>query len=192
MPKHLQTTDINDTTTSTTGLWSSDKTRQEIDAAIAGLAFKDSVRAATTTNITLTGTQTIDGVALAVGDRVLVKNQTTASQNGIYDVQSASWTRSVDCNTSAKIRGTATMVEEGTTQADQIWILSTDNITLGTTSLTFSRFALPVDVSGKADKIGTDDIEITDSAKGVILKSGNGTRWRLTMNNDGALQTTSL
>ena len=63
-----------------------------VDAARSGLDFKDSVRATTTANITLSGTQTVDGVALVVGNRVLVKNQSTASQNGIYVVASGAWT----------------------------------------------------------------------------------------------------
>src|SRR5262245_40188698 len=65
--------------------------------------FKDSVRAATTANITLSGAQTIDGVSAIAGDRVLVKDQTTGSQNGIYVVASGSWTRATDFDTSGEV-----------------------------------------------------------------------------------------
>ncbi|MGL4300053.1 MAG: hypothetical protein ACRCW4_13365, partial [Candidatus Neomicrothrix subdominans] len=111
-----------------------------VDAATQGLAPKDSVRAATTANITLSAPQTIDGVSVIAGDRVLVKNQTTASQNGIYVVAAGAWTRALDADTAADIKGAMVWVEEGTTHADQAWLLTTDNITLGTTSLTFSQF----------------------------------------------------
>lgn len=119
-------------------------TKAYVDATKQGLDVKDSVRAATTANITLSGTQTIDGVSLMAGDRVLVKNQSTPSENGIYTVVSGgSWTRSVDFNTSAKVTsGAFTFVEEGTTNADSGWVLTTDgSITLDTTALTFTQFS---------------------------------------------------
>jgi hypothetical protein len=107
-----------------------------IDLAIQKINRKDSVRAATTANITLSGTQTIDGVALAIGDRVLVKNQTTGSQNGIYVVASGAWTRSTDCDTAEKILSAEVAVREGTNFADDTFLMTTDGtITLGTTSL---------------------------------------------------------
>src|SRR6478736_6645284 len=68
-------------------------TKAYVDAVKQGLDPKDSVRAATTANITLSGTQTIDGVALSAADRVLVKNQTNAAQNGIWVVASGAWSR---------------------------------------------------------------------------------------------------
>lgn len=114
-----------------------------VDAARQGLDVKDSVRVATTANITLSGTQTIDGIAVVAGDRVLVKNQTTGSANGIYVVAAGAWTRSTDANTNAKVTaGMFTFVEQGTTNADSGWVLSTPNpITLGTTALTFTQFS---------------------------------------------------
>jgi len=119
-------------------------TKAYVDATKQGLDVKDSVRVATTANITLSGTQTIDGVALAAGNRVLVKNQTTANQNGIYDVVSGgSWTRSADANVSSEVTsGMFVFVEEGTTNADSGWVLTTDGtITLGTTALAFTQFS---------------------------------------------------
>lgn len=108
----------------------------------AGLSGKDAVRAATTANITLSGTQTIDGVSLVAGDRVLVKNQTTATQNGIYNVATGAWTRSTDADANAELKsGTYVFVTEGTTNGDSGWMLSTDGtITVGTTNLLFVQF----------------------------------------------------
>lgn len=118
-------------------------TKNYVDAVKQGLDPKDSVRVATTANITLSNTQTVDGVALTVGNRVLVKNQSTASQNGIYVVASGAWTRATDFDTSAKVTsGAFTFVEEGAINGDSGWVLTTDGaVTLGTTSLTFVQFS---------------------------------------------------
>lgn len=118
-------------------------TKAYVDAARSGLDVKQSVRAATTANITLSGTQTIDGVVLIAGDRVLVKNQSTASQNGIYTVAAGSWARSTDADSDAEVTpGLFTFVEEGTANSDSGWVLSTNSvITLGSTSLTFAQFS---------------------------------------------------
>jgi hypothetical protein len=118
-------------------------TKSYVDAARSGLDVKDSVKVATTANITLSGAQTIDGVSVTTGDRVLVKDQTTALQNGIYVVAVGSWTRASDADTSAKVTpGLFTFVEEGTTNADTGWVISTNAaVTLGTTALTFAQFS---------------------------------------------------
>jgi phage-related tail fiber protein len=118
-------------------------TKPYVDAVKQGLDIKDSVRVATTANITLSGTQTIDGVAVVAGDRVLVKNQSTASQNGIYVVAAGAWTRSTDADSNAKVTaGMFTFVAEGTANADSGWVLTADDpVTLGTTSLAFSQFS---------------------------------------------------
>lgn len=101
---------------------------------------KQSVRVATTANITLSGAQTIDGVAVVAGDRVLVKNQTTGSQNGIYVASNTGWTRAADADQDADVTaGMLVIAAEGTTQADSIWKLTTnDPIVVGTTALTFT------------------------------------------------------
>lgn len=111
--------------------------------AVAGLDVKASVRAATTGNITLSGTQTIDGVSLVAGDRVLVKNQTNGAENGIYVVASGAWSRASDADSNAEVTaGLFVWVEEGTTNADTGWVLTTNNpIVLGTTALTFAQFS---------------------------------------------------
>lgn len=110
--------------------------KQYVDSRAAGMAWKDPVRAATTANITLSGTQTIDTVALIAGDRVLVKDQTTASQNGIYVVAAGAWSRSTDTLAS----GISVWVNEGTTNLDTAYTLITNGaIVVGTTSLAFSQ-----------------------------------------------------
>jgi hypothetical protein len=118
-------------------------TKAYVDASRLGLDVKDSVRVATTGNITLSGVQTIDGVTLVAGDRVLVKNQSTASTNGIYVVASGAWNRALDFNASQDVTsGAFTFVEAGTANADSGWVLSTLNpITVGTTALSFVQFS---------------------------------------------------
>lgn len=120
-------------------------TREYVDSAIVSamnkLDQKQSVRAATTANITLSGLQTLDGVALAAGDRVLVKNQSNAPDNGIYLAASGAWKRAGDADASAEVTPNLTVtVEEGSTQADSIWQLTTNApIVLGTTALVFQN-----------------------------------------------------
>jgi hypothetical protein len=109
-----------------------------LEALAKGLTIKVPCRAATVGNINLSGTQTIDDVVLNVGERVLVKNQTTAKDNGIYIVSASAWTRSLDANSTALLpSGSFVMVTEGTANKDTGFTLVTDNITLGTTSLAF-------------------------------------------------------
>ena len=116
------------------------------DALVSGLDVKESVRAATTANITLSGTQTIDGISLVAGDRVLVKDQSTGSQNGIYVVAAGAWARSADADnspgTGEVTSGMFTFVEEGSANADCGFVLqTTDPITLDTTALSFVQFS---------------------------------------------------
>jgi hypothetical protein len=161
-------------------------TKAYVDAARSGLDVKDSVRAATTANITLSNLQTIDGVALADGDRVLVKNQDTASENGIYvAVDGDAWTRSTDADTDLEVTaGLFTFVEEGTVNADSGWVLTTNNpITVGTTNLTFAQFSgagaiiagdglsktgNTIDVGGTTDRITVtaDSVDIASTYVG--------------------------
>lgn len=116
-------------------------TKQYVDGVAQGLDIKQSVRVATTGNIALTGTQTIDGVAVAVSDRVLVKNQTNATENGVYVVASGAWTRSADMSTNTISPNAFTFVETGS-QADTGWVLTADPpITIGSTNLPFVQFS---------------------------------------------------
>jgi len=122
-------------------------TKQYVDNLAAGINWKDSVRAATTANGALATAfengDAIDGVTLATGDRILIKNQSTGSENGIYTVNaSGAPTRASDADTAAEILGAAVFVEEGTVNPDSMWVLTTNApITLGSTSLTFAKFA---------------------------------------------------
>jgi phage-related tail fiber protein len=117
-------------------------TKAYVDAAIQGLDIKASCRVATTANITLSGLQTIDGVSLVAGDRVLVKDQTNAPDNGIYVVSSGAWTRATDADANEKVTsGMYTFISEGTANHGNGWVLITPNpITLGTTALSFTQF----------------------------------------------------
>jgi len=117
-------------------------TKNYVDTVAQGLDAKPSVRAATTTNITLSGTQTIDGVALVANDRVLVKNQSTTNQNGVYVVAAGAWSRAADADTWNELISAFVFVEEGTTNADTGWV-STVNAggTLGTTAVAFTQFS---------------------------------------------------
>jgi len=106
--------------------------------------YKKSVRVATTSNVNLSSPgSSIDGVTLASGDRVLVKSQTTGSQNGIYefDTSTTAMIRATDTNADGELTaGMLIPVEEGSTYADTLWIVSTDgDISLGTTSVSFAQ-----------------------------------------------------
>ena len=117
-------------------------TKNYVDLTIQGLDPKQSVRAATTANIaTLSGTMTIDGVALVVGNRVLVKDQTTASQNGVYVVAAGAWTRADDLSTWEELVSAYLFVEQGSTNADNGFLCTVDaGGTLGSTAVTFVQF----------------------------------------------------
>jgi hypothetical protein len=117
-------------------------TKQYVDSVAQGLDPKASCVAATTGNITLSGTQTIDGVAVIAGDRVLVKNQTLPQNNGIYVVAASTWSRSLDMDAWAEVPNAFTFIEDGTTQADTGWVTTASaGGTLGTTPIPFVQFS---------------------------------------------------
>jgi hypothetical protein len=135
-------------------------TKEYVDSVSQGLDVKNSVVAATTVNLAATydngasgvgatltyasAITTLDGVALTDGDRILVKNQSTASQNGIYvRTSSTVWTRAVDADTASEITGgTFVFVEQGTDNADNGYVFTHEGTpTLGSTSLTVSQFS---------------------------------------------------
>lgn len=115
-------------------------TTDRLAGVTASLASKAPARAATTANITLSGEQTIDSVAVVADDRVLVKDQTDGIENGIYDVKSGAWVRSRDYDGARDVvSGTLAVVAQGTTNAATLWQLTTTGtITIGTTSLAFA------------------------------------------------------
>ena len=96
----------------------------------------------TTTNITLSGTQIIDGISVNADDRVLVKNQTTAIENGIYLVKDGAWARASDLNTGLSVSsGIFTFIKKGTLYGNSGWVLTTNSGTIGVDNLTFSQFS---------------------------------------------------
>lgn len=117
-------------------------TKNYVDLTVQGLDPKASVRAASTGNIAaLSGTMTIDGVALAAGDRVLVKDQTAAAQNGVYVVAAGAWSRAADLSTWDRHISAYLFVEQGTVNADIGYLCTVDpGGTLGTTAITFVQF----------------------------------------------------
>jgi hypothetical protein len=182
-------------------------TKNYVDSVAQGLDVKASVRAATTAPVTLSTAlengDTLDGVTLTTGDRILVKNQSTGSENGIYVVKaSGAPDRALDANSNADVTsGMFTFVEQGTINGNSGWVLTTDNpITLGTTALTFAQFSgagtftssngvlltgtnftfapsttggLQTDSSGGAIKLATNSGAATD-ANGFAIGAGNG------------------
>lgn len=104
--------------------------------------WKLPVRAASVSNqASLSGSLTIDGISTTAGDRILLKNQSTASQNGIYVASAGAWSRSTDMDGAGEAAGALVYVNEGSTQADTAWRVTTDEtITIGSTSLTWVQF----------------------------------------------------
>ena len=179
-------------------------TKGYVDAARQGLDVKESVRVASVAPVAIASAleagDTIDGVTLAEGDRVLLKDQSTASENGIYVVVASgagAASRAPDADTSAKVTtGMFTFVAEGTVNGDNGFVLTTnDAITLGTTGLTFVQFSgagqviagagltksgNTIDVNDDDVTIyvdGNDDLAVKSSATaGQVLRSlGSGT-----------------
>lgn len=111
----------------------------QLSAAQMGWSWKQPVRAATTANITLSGLQTIDTVSLVVGDRVLVKNQTTGSTNTIYLAATGAWTPAPDAALSSEMLLATAFISEGT-QGNTSWTMTTDGpINFGTTNLLWTQ-----------------------------------------------------
>lgn len=104
------------------------------------VGFKAACRVATTANITLSGEQTIDGVSVVAGDRVLVKNQSTAAENGVYTASTGAWARALDFNNLRDVvNGTSLIVTTGTVSGGlQYRLVATDPVIIGTTSLAFT------------------------------------------------------
>jgi len=113
-----------------------------VDAVAQGLNPKGAVKCATTANITLSGLQTIDGYTTLAGDRVLVKNESSAPTNGIYIAGSGAWTRAVDMDVWAEVPGAYCVVLNGTQNGNTAWVsTSSDAGTINVTPITFVQFA---------------------------------------------------
>jgi hypothetical protein len=163
-------------------------TKAYVDGLIQGFDWKQSVRAASTANATLSsgyanGT-VVDGVTLATGDRILIKNQTTGSENGIYTVNaSGAPTRATDADISSDMTaGLTVFVSEGTSQGNSSWTLTTDDpITLGTTALTFTQVAggsiyaagAGLTLTGSTFDVVAADTSLTVNADSIQVRLGD-------------------
>lgn len=146
-----------------------------VDGVAQGLDVKDSVVAATTANITLSGTQTIDGVSVSADNRVLVKNQSTGSQNGLYLCKAGSWVRTDDLAAGADAAGMFTFVEQGTANGDKGFVCTTNkgSASVGSDSLAFSQFSSSGDITAGngLDKSGTELSLDLKSNGGLVIES---------------------
>ena len=148
-------------------------TKGFVEATSQGLDVKDSVKVATTANITistaLNSGDSIDGVTLADNDRVLVKDQSTASQNGIYIVGSSP-ARSSDLAAGTDAAGMFTFVEQGTVNADNGFVCTSNkgSAVVGTNSLTFAQF------SGAGQVTAGDGLDKSGNTLSVDLKANGG------------------
>ena len=142
-----------------------------VDSVAQGLDTKASVVAATTVTGTLASAyddgSVIDGITLATGNRILIKNQATATENGIYVVAaSGAPTRSTDMDNGSDFPGAFTFVEQGTVNGDTGWVCSNDApVTLGSTNITFVQF------SGAGTYAAGDGLTLT----GTTFAVGAGT-----------------
>lgn len=136
-------------------------------------SWKNHVRVATTANITLSGTQTVDAVVLVPGNRVLAKNQTSGLQNGVWIVSSGAWVRTADADNGAKLGTNAVvLVDEGTTNGGTAWRLSTTGtIIVGTTSQTWAAFG--AGGGGGGGSPGSPSTSIQFNSAGVFAGSAN-------------------
>lgn len=140
-----------------------------VDSVSQGLSPKTGVQAASVSNLTLSGTQTIDGVVLSVSDRVLVKNQTLPEENGVYSVQSGAWTRDLDTDTWNELISAYVFVEGGTVNTGSGWVCSVESGgTLGTTPVTWNQFSQTGNISGVS--VGGGAVEIFKQKNGSNLE----------------------
>lgn len=151
-------------------------TKSYVDAVASGLSLKEACRAATTANISLSGEQTIDGVAVVAGDRVLVKNQDTASDNGIYVCSASAWSRASDLNEQSELKaGIFTFVTEGNANADSGFILVSDNpLTLGSSNLQFTLFSNAGSIAAGAGLTKSGNtINVVSANAGIVVNADN-------------------
>ena len=153
-----------------------------VDGVAQGLDIKESCKAATTANITLSGTQTIDGVSVTADSRVLVKDQSTQTENGIYLCKAGAWQRAADFATGAAEAGAFTFVEQGTANGDNGFVCTSDkgSDVVGTNNIVFSQFSGAGQItagsgltkSGNTLNVAVDDSSIEISSDALQVKSG--------------------
>lgn len=136
-------------------------TKGYVDSVAQGLYWKDAAKCATTGNITLSGTQTIDGIAVVAGDRVLVRAQTSAPLNGLYIVDSGSWSRAADMNEASEFSGAAVFVQQGSTLGDIGFVCTSEVTTVGSDNVTFTQF------TGAGQFTAGDGLDLTGSTFSV-------------------------
>lgn len=146
-------------------------TLQQMQAFVRGLSWKTAVRVKTTANVTLSSPgATINGVTMAAGDRFLAGSQTAGAENGIYVWNGAAVaaTRALDADTAAKLVGAAVYVTEGTANPDTAWVVQTDPITLGTTTIVFTQFG-----GGNTYTAG-NGLQVSSNAFSILLDTASG------------------
>ena len=139
-----------------------------VDSVAQGLHPKETVKAATTGNITLSGTQTVDGIALGVGDRCLVWQQTDQTTNGVYVVAAGSWARSSDMDAGSEFPGASMFSREGSTYGTTGFVCSNPSVTLGSTNVTFVQY------TGTGQIGAGDGIAKSGSTLSVDLSTASG------------------
>lgn len=146
----------------------------QITSAIEGRNTKDAARMASTGNLALTGVQTVDGIAGAAGDRVLVKNQTAGAENGIYVMQSGAWTRAPDQNAAGEYRtGDFVFVEFGATQGATNWtVTTTGTITIGTTPVTWTQVGAASSYTAGNGLTLTGSVFAVGAGTGIAVAAG--------------------
>lgn len=148
--------------------------KQYVDNVVDGLDPKASVKAATTGNITLSGPQTIDGISVTAvaPDRVLVKDQTTPAQNGIYYVQAGAWVRTTDADTWSDLPSAYVFVEQGTANSDSGWVCTSDaGGTIGTTAVTWSQFSGAGQITSGAGLTKTGNTLDVGAGSGITVNA---------------------
>lgn len=152
-----------------------------IEGTTTAVAVKAPVRAATTANITLSAAQTIDGVSVVADDRVLVKNQTTTTENGIYIAAASTWTRALDFDGSRDmVTGTRVFVISGTTNALTEWYVSTASDPDPGDAMAFSQVTVPatVSITGLTAETAPDTADLA-----LIYDDSEAANNKVTLNN---------
>lgn len=149
-------------------------TQAYVDSALAGLSWKTACRIASTANLTLSGLTAIDGVTPVAGDRILAKDQTTASQNGIYVAAAGAWTRATDADSGAELVNASCYISEGTANADKQFVCTTNGpITVGTTALAFTTFTAGATAWGSITGTLSSQTDLQTALNGKAASGAN-------------------